>query len=396
MSYREQRKLVLFAILVALPSSLSECSEISSLMSVREGAQEQQALSLVQLDERLAGRLVGPVMWAALLAQNVLSQSVRLYPLTSLTYSAMCMSRHLKSIHGQMRSLHASSTSSASRKSAPLEECAHLGDGDAEAKPTNIQLVYSGLSGPRSAPEPLVAAASRPNRLSPAKASLEARLATRASQLERSLSRGSATASATSASLSLQACPEDARSSDGDQLALQSLVSDGSEWGARVDIGDIRALERHLTKLSLLAADIDRSSAALAFAMTSLSLFQVFYSLFLLVNFWSASRLALLRAALECASRLISPFVLFMASESMEREAARLVVRLEVMYLQNSSKALIQRKYGATMSSLMRVFRGLRALRFTCDNLLAINLGTIKRLLFYSLTIMFIVVQYGE
>lgn len=490
-SYEDQRKFVLVSILVALPSSLSECLEISNLLQLSDDPantnQRPQeltgGLSFARLDQSLANKLadssllLASIVWVSLFAKSLVSHSVRFYPLVSLTYSALCMSHHLRSIHGQIRSLQATSSTAIGRKSAPIEECLDaetaLGAAEAQIGQERAKLdagqqtlslgSLSGLNGSRSPDSDKPEAIAERTEQTVASIGLvrsntrpEAGLAGKSSyRLSASSIRGFA--SATLARRSKTARPEaetetetkhrntqhvsnsnsssssklesnsnsfaslnsssggqldrfGSRSSivpaasswdSGDQLALQSRfhnTPNGAEpnWCPRIHIGDIHELEQHLTKLSLLTGDIDRSSAAFAFAMISLSLFQLFYSLFLLVKFWSTSGWLVLRSALECASRVVSPFVLFWVSDSMEREASALVATLEVMYLQNSTKGLIQKNYGATMSSLMRVFRVLRNIRYSCDNFLGINLGTMKRLIFYSLTIMFIVVQYGK
>lgn len=165
---------------------------------------------------------------------------------------------------------------------------------------------------------------------------------------------------------------------------------------SEVEMRNLRQLECHLTKLHYFISDMDQASASLAYGMISLSLFQFFYSVFILINFWSTNLLIAFKEIVDCLFQLVGPFVLFEIGDLMESEAKRLLVTLEVMYLQNPSKELIQKHYGRTMSSLMRVFRVLNRMKYNCDNLMAINLGTMKKFIFYTLTFIFIVVQYGK
>lgn len=160
-------------------------------------------------------------------------------------------------------------------------------------------------------------------------------------------------------------------------------------------IRSLRQFELHLTKLDFFVGDMDRCAGSLVFAMCILSLVQFIYSIFFLIDFWR-SYTNLLLGVLYCLSRLSTPFLLFMSGNSMEREARKLLAELEVIYLQDSTQCLIYKQYGSTMASLSRVIKLLNSIKFSCDNLMNINLGTMKKFIFYTVTSMFIVVQYGK
>jgi len=158
---------------------------------------------------------------------------------------------------------------------------------------------------------------------------------------------------------------------------------------------NLRHLETHLTRLDLFVGDIDRSNAAVVFSMTILSLIQFIYSLLFVIKLSKSIRLIAFGLA-YCLGRLTMPFILLMSGNLMERESKRLLAEIESIYLQANVHSVIHSQFGSQMASLERIIKLLESIKFNCDNLLGINMSTMKSFALYTLAAIFLVVQYGK
>lgn len=164
-------------------------------------------------------------------------------------------------------------------------------------------------------------------------------------------------------------------------------------------ISNLRQLEFHVKQLEFFVSDIDQYLANLVFIMILVNFLHLIVgAFFVLESFRRPS--VLIRAISFCIARLFIPFCLFSCGNRLECEAKRVIADLELIYLENSSNSgsnsLLYKHYNSMMRSLLRIVDQLGRIRFACDNLMDINMGTMKKFLIYTLTAMFIVVQYGR
>lgn len=164
------------------------------------------------------------------------------------------------------------------------------------------------------------------------------------------------------------------------------------------EINDLHQLEAHITRLSLFVGEVDRCNGTVVFFICILNLIQFIYCGFFLLDANITDPVRMVVSIFFTLSRLAVPVYSFKCGSTLEHQAKLMIAQLETIYLQDSAKSSIYERYGGSaeaMSSLARTIRRLESIQFTCDGLMSIDFGTLKKFLVQTVTAMFIVIQYG-
>lgn len=170
------------------------------------------------------------------------------------------------------------------------------------------------------------------------------------------------------------------------------------EMNRTKSIVTLHQLDYHIQQLGFIVSDIDKNGPMLVFSMCLLGLNQLLHAVFFLTQLTNSS-VSLPVAVAWMTSRFSIPFSLFLHGNRMEQEAKRLISTLELMYMDSSSgsrNSILYMQQSNMMHSLSRIFLNLSNLKFTCEGLMDINLGAMKKFLIYTATGLFIVIQYGK
>lgn len=157
---------------------------------------------------------------------------------------------------------------------------------------------------------------------------------------------------------------------------------------------NLHELEVHLTRLNLFLKQVDIEVASAVY-LTSLYHFgALFYFVFLFKEM--SSDYSFLRLTLYSLGRVLPAASLFICGTLMERQVRRLLAQLEHIYLQEDTQCFMYRQLSGLKFPLWSIFKLLGSIEFDCDQLMHINLGTMRELLILLGACAFLVIQYGK
>lgn len=161
------------------------------------------------------------------------------------------------------------------------------------------------------------------------------------------------------------------------------------------EIKSLFELERHLTLLHLFTASLDRCSPGSIYALCLFNSIATFYA-FLFVREIPPEELNPFYVIVFCSARLVPTLRLLLVGHAIELECREILNLIESIYLQSDSHSMLYRQLKDSQHSLARIFRLLTWIKFTGDGLIPINMETLKRLVFYLMSALFIVIQYDS
>jgi hypothetical protein len=158
-------------------------------------------------------------------------------------------------------------------------------------------------------------------------------------------------------------------------------------------ISSLFELERHLTQLYLFVTAIDRQSPAAVYSVIVANVMLILHAS-LYVREIPLEEVNWFFVFVFCTGPFFPVFVLLLVGHLIEFENKHIITLMEKVYFEDSSQMLLYRQMKDSQYSLLRIFKLLDRIKFTCDHLLIINMETFKNLAFYILSGMFVVVQY--
>lgn len=201
---------------------------------------------------------------------------------------------------------------------------------------------------------------------------------------------------------------------DGHSVNNETMtINEGNS--PKLELNSLQAIESHLKEIDSFISHLDYEEPILVCVMILLIMFLFVQTAFAMTDFYMAGNRK--QASLQLICLLIRFFTLlsvFKSCDLVQTSGRKLLVLFERIYLQKYYGKRISKQdvystrindaaeeneiddYGCTMSSLKRIIKILDGIKFNCDTLLNIDLGTLIRLLLYTIAFMFIVIQYGE
>lgn len=201
-----------------------------------------------------------------------------------------------------------------------------------------------------------------------------------------------------------------------DKNAVSTYVDDGAsrdkierpsdQSAPFLELKSLHELEWHLKDIDNFIIHLDYEEPILVcvmilliiflFVQTAITMTDVYLTGYYLEACWQLVWLAV---------RFLTLLSVFKSCDLVQLNARNLLLLFEQIYLQkcytkqSSIRTMfkgVDSDHGPRMSSLKRIIETLNGIKFNCDTLLDINLGTLTRLLLYTVGFMFIVIQYGK
>lgn len=183
------------------------------------------------------------------------------------------------------------------------------------------------------------------------------------------------------------------RAQIGRQTRLGYLLDEAASQ-TTTSLTSLQQLERHLTQLQLLVSSVDRRSPASVLALVLTNCLNLYYIILYTIQLHTPSNLLHLLTLANLMARLLPLCTLFLHGHLLEAECRRLVSKFEVAYLQEQSQSLMYKQMLDAHWSLGRVLKLTESIKFDCNGLMAINLGTLAKCVVYIFGGVFVVLQY--
>lgn len=159
-------------------------------------------------------------------------------------------------------------------------------------------------------------------------------------------------------------------------------------------ITNANQFERHFVQLDLFVSEVDRQAPSALFALSIINMVITVHTIFFVFELIYQDQYRLWLIVLYMVARLLPLMVLFVIGHSFEMEKKKLLSQLEVIYLQDPTQCLIYKHISDALFSMARIFKLLGSIRFNSDDLMVVNMETMKRYIIYIATTVFIIKQY--